>query len=725
MNTRFIYQKHNHITLLAVILLVFTLHGMSEAQTYSHIYIDAANGNNRTADGSVAKPYKTITFALAISERNQLPDPWHVHIRPGTYNADPAKPSSEREIFPLKLRDKMIFEGTTTAEACIIDAQHLGETQVPILLGIIPDTSGVDTEGVTIRNLTIQNMKRTDEKAGGIELQDPTVQEEIRHETASRIEGCIVHNHGESGVWSNTPLILIGNTFNNNDGAGVNTTKLVMAKQNTFSDNLNDGFWAIKASGDISENIFQNNNGNGFFVSNIEGNITHNTFNNNRGGFESNITIIGNITHNTFYGNSKRKFSGGGFSIGGMTGTISHNFFDSNSAEGGGAFWKGITGNLEVTNNIFLNNSTPSELAGESIVTHSPTLFKNNLFLTWLSPGKNIGEITKDVGRGAAVYVGSPDCEFHNNIFMGLEIAIYTEDVFDLPITHNLFHDIKRDIVNSAGSGSGNDVFFYDLVTGNAENNIDGDPRLVNPAERDFHLQANSPAINAGTNAFAPPDDFDGNTRPVGGRVDIGPFEFRRVPVLPTIQFTFDIPAPVTAGQKVTALLRVTNAQNLAGVAFKLHFDLAVLELQDIQEGEFLTNTTVKLFEVQNFKTVPHVKITRDLSTDSAGTLLKLIFNAKAAGVTTLEVRDATPGNLAGQPIPAKATAAQLEVTPAPTIKPVTVKGDVNGDGVVNILDLVMVSRHFGPAANAPPSVNLNGDNVINILDLILVSKHF
>ena len=45
---------------------------------------------------------------------------------------------------------------------------------------------------------------------------------------------------------------------------------------------------------------------------------------------------------------------------------------------------------------------------------------------------------------------------------------------------------------------------------------------------------------------------------------------------------------------------------------------------------------------------------------------------------------------------------------------------DVNGDGVVNILDLVQVANGFGK--NTP---DVNGDGVVNILDLVFVSGHF
>ena len=48
---------------------------------------------------------------------------------------------------------------------------------------------------------------------------------------------------------------------------------------------------------------------------------------------------------------------------------------------------------------------------------------------------------------------------------------------------------------------------------------------------------------------------------------------------------------------------------------------------------------------------------------------------------------------------------------------------DVNGDGIVNILDLVQVSNAFGQRGQVPEDVN--GDGVVNIQDLVWVSGAF
>ena len=627
-------------SLLVLTTLVFTLtlHGISHAQTYTHIHIDAVNGTNAPGNGAAAKPYKSITYALLLSTRGELPDPWHVHIHPGTYDADLAKPASEREIFPLVLRNEMIFEGTTTAEECVIDGQHTGSTPVPIL-------TGTDIEGIIIRNLTIQNSLRT-QNVGGIILHDPTGTKE----TPSRLERCIVHNNKGGGMWTSMPFILTDNTFSNNKGNGITTTRSIAATNNIFSGNGGSGLYINgDSTGDISENTFQKNgntgfrvsgtlktnvshnifsnhktgergpsgigfyvgtligdvtdntfnnndgdryaggNGGGFYVGTLTGDVTHNTFNNNRnrgagGGFYVG-TLTGDITHNTFNNNgtgydpqgggfyvgiltgdvthntfnnnggkgaysrsgsgsgggfyvntfsggdvaynafTRNTGDGGGFTINALAGNITHNIFDSNSAGDGnaGAFRLGSSTNtVEVFNNIFFNNTAKS--TGNSVVTRHATHFMNNLFMI-------SDELSEGVSGAHTVWVNSPECRFHNNIFSGVKTAIAIEGPLDLPITHNLFHDVEVDFVESAGNNLGVDLAFWELVAVNASDNLEGAPLLVDPVtSRDFHLQAGSPAIDAGTNPFAPTDDLDGVARPVGATVDIGPYEYDLTP---------------------------------------------------------------------------------------------------------------------------------------------------------------------------------------------------
>ena len=55
-----------------------------------------------------------------------------------------------------------------------------------------------------------------------------------------------------------------------------------------------------------------------------------------------------------------------------------------------------------------------------------------------------------------------------------------------------------------------------------------------------------------------------------------------------------------------------------------------------------------------------------------------------------------------------------------------TLLTDVNGDGEVNILDLVRVASYFGhPVSDENAAVDVNGDGKINILDLVRIAQDF
>jgi hypothetical protein len=51
--------------------------------------------------------------------------------------------------------------------------------------------------------------------------------------------------------------------------------------------------------------------------------------------------------------------------------------------------------------------------------------------------------------------------------------------------------------------------------------------------------------------------------------------------------------------------------------------------------------------------------------------------------------------------------------------------GDINGDGVIDILDLVAVASQFGSSSPTPAAADINADGQVDIIDIVLVAKNF
>ncbi len=86
------------------------------------------------------------------------------------------------------------------------------------------------------------------------------------------------------------------------------------------------------------------------------------------------------------------------------------------------------------------------------------------------------------------------------------------------------------------------------------------------------------------------------------------------------------------------------------------------------------------------------------------------------------EIAEPTPVDTEETEIAEPTPAETVETEETEVVERLTPVWDVNEDGFVNILDLVLVSSNFGEEGSVPADVN--GDNVVNILDLTLVASH-
>ena len=171
--------------------------------------------------------------------------------------------------------------------------------------------------------------------------------------------------------------------------------------------------------------------------------------------------------------------------------------------------------------------------------------------------------------------------------------------------------------------------------------------------------------------------------------------------------------------------IRAEDVHDLAGWQFDVVFDPTRLEALEISEGDFLKTANAPTFFKKGSINNRTGKITglsaARLSGDGVrgtGTLLSIAFLAKAAGETRLTLNNFQLGSITGGEIPA----GPLEVSIS--IEGELATGDVNRDGHVTILDLILVSKHLGENSPANPAVDVNGDGTVTILDLIAVSQN-
>ena len=191
----------------------------------------------------------------------------------------------------------------------------------------------------------------------------------------------------------------------------------------------------------------------------------------------------------------------------------------------------------------------------------------------------------------------------------------------------------------------------------------------------------------------------------------------------PGVGYTFSKPR-IHTGDTFTLDLRAENVFDLAGWQFDIAFDPAVLEAIDVSEGDFLkTNSGTTFFQGGTIDNAAG-KITglsaARLSTqgvNGTGTLLQVRFKAKSDGDTRLVLQNFEFGAITGDLIPAGPHEVRI------VVEGQLATGDVNRDGRVSILDLILVAQQLGNRVSAGSAVDLNGDGAVSILDLILAAQ--
>jgi len=150
-----------------------------------------------------------------------------------------------------------------------------------------------------------------------------------------------------------------------------------------------------------------------------------------------------------------------------------------------------------------------------------------------------------------------------------------------------------------------------------------GNPRFANAAVGDFHLQPNSPCIDAGTTLSGFGDDKDGRPRPQGARWDIGAYEFAPSLALSGapanraihLTWTVNVTPPVTSTWRIdyysrtvastvsfTGITNTTRAYTLAGLTNYAWYTVTLNAM--LGSTPFLTDT-VRVMPTDRFVYLP------------------------------------------------------------------------------------------------------------------------
>ena len=192
----------------------------------------------------------------------------------------------------------------------------------------------------------------------------------------------------------------------------------------------------------------------------------------------------------------------------------------------------------------------------------------------------------------------------------------------------------------------------------------------------------------------------------------------------PGVGYTFS-KTPIHAGDTFTLDIRAETTTDLAGWQFDIAFDPAALEAIDVSEGDFLKTDGGSTFfqggTIDNaagkITGLSAARLSTTQGVSGTGVLVQVKFRAKSKGETELALQKFQFGTTAGDDIPA----GPHEITF--TVGERLTTGDVNRDGVVSILDLILVAQQLGRRVPAGSPVDVNGDGVVSILDLIRVAQ--
>ena len=188
-------------------------------------------------------------------------------------------------------------------------------------------------------------------------------------------------------------------------------------------------------------------------------------------------------------------------------------------------------------------------------------------------------------------------------------------------------------------------------------------------------------------------------------------------PTTATINTTVSIsPASVASpavGEQLEFSLKIAGGEAVAGYQATVQFDETALRYVSGANGDYLPAGAFFVEPKVEGNLVKLNAASLAGESNGGGTLATLTFEVIAVKASTLTLSDVLLTDSAGETFAPQVE--NVEIT-----KSLQLTSDINGDGVVNIADLVLVASSLGKTGQNAADVNRDG--VVNIADLVLVA---
>jgi hypothetical protein len=400
---------------------------------------------------------------------------------------------------------------------------------------------------------------------------------------------------------------------------------------------------------------------------------------------------------------------------------------------------RGIIKNFSIYNNLIYGNNTGIDINNEGSAGHYEyiQIYNNVINITKEPFGAVSGYYT---GR-SALYIGNEgessslyhhifvySNSFHTGIDDGYSVlqigntnngnAFNSENLQNVYIVNNIFttsETVPRNLMRFAGItfSDGLDIFsiknncFYrasgsisvywgtTTYTPSTSAAFGEDPLFANPSFIDysdqygnFRLSENSPCINTGDNTLFPAYDFDVVSRPQGSVVDSGAFEF--------VLGGGDVFPPQISSITVSTSNPIDTQINFGWE----NFSVIVTDNVGV--------STVTLHFTNPDNSVTNIAMTKKIGTNTYYSNRSFSLDGNYHYV--IQAID-TNGN-------SKSSQNYLFWLPP--------NWDVNSDGSCTVLDIVLVSnRYNNVGGNGWVREDFDNNGVVNILDMSMISRYF